>query len=74
MTVDVINADASSMCGTYTLSENGQAGSTCLPGITTTITLPSAATASKLYLYATGFTTSFLLQGITTTFAIIEFV
>ena len=74
VTADTIDAETSSMCGTFTLSENGETGSTCLPGITTTITLPSAATASELYLYATGLTTSFALPGITTTFAIIEIV
>ena len=67
VTIDTIDSNTSSMCGTFTLSENGEAGSACLPGITTTITLPSAVTASELYLNAPGLTTSFLLPGITTT-------
>ena len=69
VTADTIGSDEStSYCGTYSLSEAGNANDPCLPGITTTITLPSAATASELYLYATGLTTSFALPGITTTF------
>ena len=68
VTVDTIDAATSSLCGTFDLGEDGNAGDTCLPGITTTITLPSAATASELYLNAPGLTTSFLLPGITTTF------
>ena len=69
VTADTIDADSLSMCGTYTFTGgNGEAGSTCLPGISTVITLPSAATASELYLNVPGLTTSFLLPGITTTF------
>ena len=69
VTSDTIGTgDGTKYCGSYSLSEDGEAGNPCLPGITTTITLPSAATASDLYLYATGLTTSFLLPGITTTF------
>ena len=67
VTADTIDSNTSSMCGTFDLGEDGNAGDTCLPGITTTITLPSAVTASELYLNAPGLTTSFLLPGITTT-------
>ena len=66
VTIDTINADTSSLCGTFDLGENGNAGDTCLPGISTVITLPTSA--GDLYLHADGLTTSFLLPGITTTF------
>ena len=67
VTVDTIDAATSSLCGTFDLGENGNAGDTCLPSISTVITLPTAA--GDLYLHADGLTTSFLLPGITTTFS-----
>ena len=70
VTADTINAETSSMCGTFNLGEDGNGGDTCLPSISTVITLPSAVTASELYLNAPGLTTSFLLPGITTTFSL----
>ena len=71
-TISKGNADSgqdgqSSYCGTQTL-DAGDENSPCVMSLTTTITLPSAASASDLYLYATGLTTSFTLPGITTTF------
>ena len=68
VTIDTIDSQTSSLCGTFNLGENGNTGDTCLPSISTVITLPSAVTASELYLNAPGLTTSFLLPGITTAF------
>ena len=64
-----VDGDALSMCGTYSLTGgNGAASDHCVPGFTTTITLPSAAAQSTVYLHATGLQTAFPLPGITTTF------
>ena len=64
-----VGADALSMCGTYSLTGgNGSENDHCVPGFTTTITLPSAAAQSTVYLHATGLQTAFTLPGITTTF------
>ena len=55
-------------CGPYTLA--GAAGAEsdhCVPAFTTTITLPSAATQSTVFLHAAGLQTAFTLPGITTT-------
>ena len=55
-------------CGTYTdqtLAE-GETGSPCVMGAVFTVTLPSSA--NNLYLNAPGLTTSFALEGVTTTF------
>ena len=57
----------SSYCGTQVL-EAGDENTPCVMSLTTTITLPSEAATSNLYLYAPGLTTSFMLPGITTTF------
>ena len=57
---------ASSYCGTQTT--DGASGSACVMSITTTVTLPTGATDSVLYLIAPGTTTGFTLPGITTTF------
>ncbi len=57
----------SSYCGTQVL-EAGATDTPCVMSLTTTITLPSEAATSNLYLYAPGLTTSFMLPGITTTF------
>ena len=57
VTIDTIDADTSSLCGTFDLGENGTGGDTCLPSISTVITLPTAA--GDLYLHADGLTTSF---------------
>ena len=46
--------------------ENGEAGNTCVMGTTFTVTLPYSAPA--LYSHGDGLTTSFALQGNTTTF------
>ena len=58
---------ASSYCGTQPLAA-GDENTPCVMSLTTTITLPSEAATSNLYLYAPGLTTSFVLPGITTTF------
>ena len=64
-----VDSGALSMCGTYALTGgNGGASDHCVPGFTTTITLPSAAAQSTVYLHATGLQTAFTLPGITTTF------
>ena len=57
----------SSYCGTQVLAA-GATDTPCVMSLTTTITLPSEAATSNLYLYAPGLTTSFVLPGITTTF------
>ena len=57
----------SSYCGTEVLAA-GATDTPCVMSLTTTITLPSEAATSNLYLYAPGLTTSFVLPGITTTF------
>ena len=57
----------SSYCGTQVLAA-GDENTPCVMSLTTTITLPSEAATSNLYLYAPGLTTSFMLPGITTTF------
>ena len=55
-------------CGPYTLTAAAGAESDhCVPAFTTTITLPSAATQSTVFLHATGLQTAFTLPGITTT-------
>ena len=65
LTVDAYTAEANTCNG---VSLDGAAsGSACVLGLTTTITLPTAA-PSILYLHATGLTTAFTLPGITTTF------
>ena len=56
-------------CGTFTDQRTyagDKNGSPCIVGTTFTVTLPSDASA--LYLHGEGLTTSFALQGITTTF------
>ena len=55
----------SSYCGTQTTA--GASGSACVMSIITTVTLPTGAEATNLYLVATGMTTEFTLPGITTT-------
>ena len=55
VTIDTIDSQTSSLCGTFTLSEEGSPGDTCLPSISTVITLPSAMTA-----FRSGLTISFL--------------
>ena len=57
----------SSYCGTQVL-QAGDENTPCVMSLTTTITLPSEAATSNLYLRAPGLTTSFILPGITTTF------
>ena len=47
VTIDTIDSETSSLCGTFTLSEEGSPGDTCLPSISTVITLPSAMIAFK---------------------------
>ena len=65
---DVVTGDQTKYCGTFTdqTLDNGDTGSPCVMGALFTVTLPSDASA--LYLHATGLTTSFALEGITTTF------
>ena len=58
----------SSYCGTQ--STDGASGSACVMSITTTVTLPTGAIDSILYLIAPGTTTGFTLPGITTTFGL----
>ena len=58
-------------CGTFTDqtvngAADGNTGSPCVVGTIFTVTLPTSA--NNLYLHAPGLTTSFALQGITTTF------
>ena len=58
-----------SSCGTYSLTAPADSTSDyCVPGLTTTIVLPTGATQSTVYLHATGLQTAFTLPGITTTF------
>ena len=58
-----------SSCGTYSLSNTaGQTSAYCVPGLTTTIVLPTGATQSQVFLHATALETAFTLPGITTTF------
>ena len=58
-----------SSCGTYSLSNTaGQTSDYCVPGLTTTIVLPTGATQSQVFLHATALETAFTLPGITTTF------
>ena len=58
-----------SSCGTYTLSQTAASTSDyCVPGLTTTIVLPTGATQSQVFLHATALETAFTLPGITTTF------
>ena len=62
-----MSGDDKKACGAYTLTaEANQSDDLCVPGITTTIVLPTAAMQSTLYLHATGITTAFTLPGITT--------
>ena len=56
----------SSYCGTQVM--NSATDSACVMDITTTVTLPTGAEGSNLYLVADGLTTAFTLPGITTTF------
>ena len=58
VTIDTIDDTTSSLCGAFTLGENGSSGDTCLPSISAVITLPTAA--GDLYLHTDGLTTSFL--------------
>ena len=62
----------SSYCGPLEISAgaaySGDTNTACVPAFTTTITLPSAAPSTQLYLYASGLQTAFTLPGITTTF------
>ena len=63
----VTGEGATKYCGTFTdQTVDGDQNSPCVMGALFTVTLPSDASA--LYLHATGLTTSFALQGITTTF------
>ena len=58
-----------SSCGTYSLSQAAASTSDyCVPGLTTTIVLPTGATQSQVFLHATALETAFTLPGITTTF------
>ena len=69
-TYSMVQDDSSTKCGTYTLTDQaGQSDDFCVPGLTTTIVLPSGAVQSQLFLHAPGLTTEFTLPGITTTFA-----
>ena len=56
----------SSYCGTQVM--NSATESACVMDITTTVTLPTGAEGSNLYLIADGLTTALTLPGITTTF------
>ena len=62
----ISTSDGTSYCGTQ--STDGAENSACVMSITTTVTLPTGADATNLYLIATGITTEFTLPGITTTF------
>ena len=70
MTYQVGGEDADkSSCGPYSLSQTaGQTSDYCVPGLTTTIVLPTGATQSQVFLHATALETAFTLPGITTTF------
>ena len=58
-----------SSCGPYSLSAAAASTSDyCVPGLTTTIVLPTGATQSQVFLHATALETAFTLPGITTTF------
>ena len=62
-----------SSCGPYSLSDAaGQTSDYCVPGLTTTIVLPTGATQSTVFLHAASLQTAFTLPGITTTFATFE--
>ena len=64
--------EASSYCGPLEITAgaaySGDTSYACVPAFTTTITLPSAAPNTQLYLHASGLQTAFTLPGITTTF------
>ena len=67
----VKSGDNTYYCGTFTDqtvkdAADGNTGKPCVVGTIFTVTLPSDASA--LYLHAPGLTTSFALEGITTTF------
>ena len=62
----ISSSGGTSYCGTQ--STDSAENSACVMGITTTVTLPTGATDSVLYLIAPGTTTGFTLPGITTTF------
>ena len=68
-TYSMVSDDSSTKCGAYTLTAAAASSDDfCVPGLTTTIVLPSAAVQSQLFLHAPGLTTEFTLPGITTTF------
>ena len=62
----ISSSGGTSYCGTQ--STDGAESSACVMSITTTVTLPTGADATNLYLIAAGITTEFTLPGITTTF------
>ena len=71
ITDSVVKSDEKYYCGTFTDqtvkdAADGNTGKPCVVGTIFTVTLPTSA--NNLYLHAPGLTTSFALQGITTTF------
>ena len=64
-TISVSNYCGSVIDAAQSLTADGDTDSLCIPGLTTTITLPTAMNA--LYLNAAGITTEITLPGITTT-------
>ena len=66
LTVDAYAVTEANTCNGESLA-GAVSDSVCVLGLTTTVTLPTAA-SSILYLHATGLTTAFTLPGITTTF------
>ena len=68
-TYQISDDNSKSICGTYTLTAPAaQSDDLCVPGLTTTIVLPTGATQSQVFLHATALETAFTLPGITTTF------
>ena len=67
-TYQITDENSKGFCGTYSLSNAaGQTSDYCVPGLTTTIVLPTGATQSTVFLRAESLQTTFSLQGITTT-------
>ena len=70
-TYSMVSDDSSTACGAYTLTDAAASSDDfCVPGLTTTIVLPSGAAQTQIFLHAPGLTTEFTLPGITTTFLI----
>ena len=68
-TYQIADENSKGFCGTYTLA-NSAANSDdyCVPGLTTTIVLPTGATQTQVFLHATALETAFTLPGTINTF------